>query len=79
MEVSDDDTDATLTLIQTCKAARIPIAYRGKDFAAGKGPDLDMLVEKCEKKEPKGKDQRWSITLIPTKLAGRPCEGQIYV
>ena len=58
MEIIDNDSDAQLGLILSCKASRIPIAYRGKDFASGKGPDMDMLVEKAERKEPKGKDQR---------------------
>lgn len=78
-ELIDDDSDATLALLLTCKAGKTPIAYRGKDFAAGKGPDMDFLVEKAERKEPKGKDQRWNFTLVPTKLAGRSCEGQVYV
>jgi len=36
--------DAALEYLRSCEAAGMPVALRGKDHSAGKGPDLDWIL-----------------------------------
>jgi hypothetical protein len=40
----EDATDSTLEALKTAAVAGTPVALRGKDHAAGKGPDMDVIV-----------------------------------
>ncbi|WP_254512855.1 hypothetical protein [Anatilimnocola floriformis] len=47
-----------------------PIAFRSKDFAAGKGYDGDVIIEHKLGKPLRG-EQTYDVTVKPTRSAGR--------
>jgi hypothetical protein len=63
--------DASLEAMRVAAAAAEPVALRGKDYAAGKGPDFDYYLT-IEKGEPDGGRQTVKITAKATSQGGRP-------
>lgn len=71
--------DATLTALLTAAAAGEPVALRGKDHSAGKGPDFDYILE-VSKGQPFKGEQTVDFTCTPTDEAGRDPElANLYV
>jgi hypothetical protein len=62
--------DVNLATIRSAAASGTPLAFRGKDHASGKGPDMDCYVEVSEG-QPYNGAQTFDITLTPTDDAGR--------
>jgi len=70
------DDDATLNSLKAAAASGTPVALRGKDYAAGKGPDGDFNLKMSDGKPLKG-EQTVKFTATPTAKAGR--KPQAYV
>lgn len=71
--------DTTLTALLTAAAAGTPVALRGKDYAAGKGPDFDYILEFSNGQPYKG-EQTYDFTCSPTDEADRiPTLANLYV
>jgi len=71
--------DATLTALLTAAAAGTPVALRGKDYSAGKGPDFDYILE-VSKGQPYKGEQTIDFTCTPTDEEGRdPVLANLYV
>jgi hypothetical protein len=62
--------DTTLTALLTAAAAGTPVALRGKDYTAGKGPDMDYTLE-VSKGQPYKGEQTIDFTCEPTDESGR--------
>lgn len=62
--------DTALSALLAAAAAGTPIALRGKDHVAGKGPDFDYILEVSNGQPVKG-EQTYEFTASPTDEAGR--------
>jgi len=76
MMLKADDTD--LAAMRVAAAAGTPVALRGLDYAAGKGPDMDYTLE-AENGQPEGGNQTIKFSAYPTDEAGRtPTAARVY-
>lgn len=70
--------DTYLAAMLAAAAAGTPVALRGKDYAAGKGPDMDYILE-ADNGEPKNGEQTYKFTATPTRDGGRtPTTADVY-
>lgn len=70
--------DTTLTALLTAAAAGTPVALRGIDYTAGKGPDMDYILE-VSKGQPYKGEQTIDFTCTPTDEATRvPALARLY-
>lgn len=70
--------DTTLQALLGAAAAGTPVALRGKDHAAGKGPDMDYILA-VENGQPWKGEQTYKFTASPTDEADRiPISAKIY-
>lgn len=71
--------DTTLAALLAAAAAGTPVALRGKDYAAGKGPDMDYTLA-VQNGQPHKGEQTYQFTAEPTDEAGRtPAVASLYV
>lgn len=66
----NDITDTYLEAMRVAAAAGNAVALRGKDHAAGKGPDGDFTLSISEPWELRG-EQVVTISAVPTRGSGR--------
>lgn len=45
LTILNDTADASVTAMKNAAGAGTPVAWRGKDFASGKGPDADFVLK----------------------------------
>lgn len=69
-QMVNDTADAALEALRAAAAAGTPVALRGKDHAAGKGPDADFVIT-ISKPWPLKGEQVVSIKATPTRQSGR--------
>lgn len=62
----NDTSDASLTAMKNAAGAKTPIALRGKDSAAGKGPDADFILKMSAPWNLKG-EQVITFTATPNR------------
>jgi hypothetical protein len=71
--------DTTLAALLAAAASGTPVALRGKDYAAGKGPDMDYTLA-VQNGQPYKGEQTYQFTAEPTDEAGRtPTIASLYV
>jgi len=72
-EMLVSDTDPDYLAIQTAMTASppTPLAFRCLDRATGKGIDGDFFAEKIDRDEGDEKEQTLTVSLYPTREAGR--------
>jgi len=68
MLIKSDDT--ALEALRVAEAAGTPVALRGLDFAAGKGPNMDFILEASQGMPYKG-EATIEFTATPTDESGR--------
>ena len=66
----NNTADASLASMRTAAAAGTPIALRGIDYTAGKGPDGDFTLD-MENGQPLAGEQTVNFTATPTDESGR--------
>lgn len=69
-QMVNETTDTSLEAIKVAAAAGTPVAFRGKDYAAGKGPDADFIVTVSNPWPLKG-EQVVTVKAKPTRQSGR--------
>ena len=71
--------DTSLEALRVAAAAGTPVALRGLDYAAGKGPDFDYNMA-VSNGQPVDGEQTLQFTCEPTEEGGRiPVAANIYV
>jgi hypothetical protein len=76
MLLKSDDT--SLEALRAAAHLGTPVALRGLDYAAGKGPDLDYTLD-VENGQPESGNQTLKFTASPTDEAGRtPTKALLY-
>jgi hypothetical protein len=69
-QMLNNTSDTYLEAMKVAAAAGTPVALRGKDYAAGKGPDGDFTLG-VSKPWPLAGEQVVTITAEPTEESGR--------
>ena len=69
-QMINDVTDSELAALEAAAAAGTPVALRGKDHSAGKGPDGDFILSRGKPLPLRG-EQVITFTARPTRQSGR--------
>lgn len=72
----NDITDTQLAALRAAQANGTPVALRGRDYAAGKGPDGDFILLQGDNPQPLKGEQTIAFRAKPNKDVRTP---QLYV
>ncbi|MEN0109300.1 MAG: hypothetical protein AAF805_01130 [Planctomycetota bacterium] len=70
-QMVNDSTDTALEALKVAATNGAPVALRGRDYAAGKGPDADFILEGPSAPWPLNGEQVVTFTASPTRSEGR--------